>query len=233
MEDLSCEWGLQGLLALAPGSDAIVLVDVISFSTAVDVAVSRGASVLPYRWRDASAEAFAASKGAILASSRSAQGKYSLSPASLESISQQTTLVLSSPNGSALSLRAGKAPTFTACLRNCAAVAARVERYGSRIAVIPAGEQWNDGSLRPALEDLIGAGALLARLPGSLSPEAELAVAAFERFRFDLHDALARSISGRELLERGYTRDIELAAAYGASSAVPLLRDDRFVDDKV
>ena len=37
--DLRCEWGMQGLLALAPDSDAVVIVDVLSFSTAVDIAV--------------------------------------------------------------------------------------------------------------------------------------------------------------------------------------------------
>jgi len=231
MDELNCEWGSYGLATLAPISDAVVIVDVLSFSTAVDIAVANGASVLPYPWRDASAEAFAASKGAALASARSALGKYSLSPASLEFISRHTALVLPSPNGSALSLLAGTVvPTFTACFRNCAAVAARLARYGPRIAVIPAGEQWSDGSLRPAVEDLTGAGAVLALLPGRLSPEAELAVAAFERFRANLHDALARSISGRELVE-SFARDIELAAAYGSSSAVPLLQGDRFVND--
>ena len=230
MEGLNCEWGLQGLAKLAPLSDAVVIVDVLSFSTAVDVAVANGASVLPYPWGDASAEAFAASKGALLASVRSAPGNYSLSPASLESIPRDTALVLPSPNGSALSLSAGHVPTFTACFRNCEAVAARVTSYGSRLAVIPAGEQWSDGSPRPALEDLAGAGAVLARLPGRLSAEAELAVAAFEHFRANLHDALARSVSGRELIERGFARDVELAAAYGSSTAVPLLQGDRFVN---
>ena len=231
MDELNCEWGLHGLATLAPISDAVVIVDVLSFSTAVDIAVANGASVLPYPWRDASAEALAGSKGAMLASARSAVGEYSLSPASLESIPRHTALVLPSPNGSALSLRAGTILTFTACFRNCAAVAARAARYGRRIAVIPAGEQWSDGSLRPAMEDLTGAGAVLARLPGRLSLEAELAVAAFERFRDNLQDALERSISGRQLLERGFARDIELAAAYGSSAAVPLLQGDRFVND--
>ena len=46
------EWGPNGLRRLAPGSDVVVIVDVLSFTTAVDIAVGRGATVLPYRWHD-------------------------------------------------------------------------------------------------------------------------------------------------------------------------------------
>jgi len=227
--DIRCEWGLLGVRALAPISDVVVIVDVLSFSTAVDIAVANGAAVLPYPWQDASAAEFAADKGVMLASTREARGEYSLSPASLLSIPRDAALILPSPNGGRLSLQAGRVTVVTACLRNCEAVAARLRDYGNRIAVIPAGEQWSNASLRPALEDLIGAGAVVARLPGSLSPEAEMAVAVFERFRGNLPDVMARCTSGRELVERGFARDVELAAAYGASSAVPTLRQDRFV----
>ena len=71
---LRCEWGLQGLLHLAPSSDALVVVDVLSFSTAVDITVARGAIVWPYRWKDESAARFAEEKGAVLASGRGAEG---------------------------------------------------------------------------------------------------------------------------------------------------------------
>jgi 2-phosphosulfolactate phosphatase len=226
--DLRCEWGLAGIDTPAASVDVVIVVDVLSFSTAVDIAVSNGASVLPYRWRDDTSAAFAASKGALLAS-RTDAGGYSLSPASLQAIPRGTALVLPSPNGSTLSLRA-TGTVFTACLRNSGAVAARVREFGSQIAVIPAGERWSDGSLRPALEDLIGAGAVLASLPGRLSPEAEAAVAAFDRFRHSLHDVLLRCSSGKELVERGLAHDVELAADYGVSSAVPILKEDRFVD---
>jgi len=147
--DLRCEWGLAGGRALAPLGDVLIVVDVLVFSTAVDIAVARGASVLPYRWRDSSAEAFAKSKGALLASPRSAGG-YSLSPPSLQAIPAGTALVLPSPNGSALCTMAGAGATFTACLRNCRAVAAHVRARGSDIAVIPAGEQWGDGFVQPS-----------------------------------------------------------------------------------
>lgn len=227
--DLRCEWGLAGVQALAPISDVLIVVDVLVFSTAVDVAVGRGATVLPYRWRDRTAAAFADSKGALLAGPRSAGG-YSLSPPSLEAIEAGTALVLPSPNGGTLSLMAGHVTTFTACLRNCRAVAAQAQARGSRIAVVPAGEQWGDGALRPAIEDLVGAGAVLASLPGRLSPEAEAAVAAFERFRHNLPDALLRCTSGKELVERGFARDVEVAAEFGASATAPILREDRFMD---
>ena len=228
--DVRCEWGLRGLQALAPISDVVVIIDILSFSTAVDIAVARGARILPYRWRDDSAAEYAAGRGALPASPRAVPGGYSLAPGSLQTISPGTSLVLPSPNGSTLSLSAGKAVTLTACLRNCAAVAAYASGKGSRFAVIPAGEQWSDGALRPCLEDIIGAGALLRALPGSRSPEAELAIAVFERFRSDLYGALARSGSGRELAEAGFMGDIELAAEYDSSPAAPLLAGDEYIN---
>jgi 2-phosphosulfolactate phosphatase len=226
--DLRCEWGIQGLLALAPASDAVVIVDVLSLSTAVDIAVSNGACVFPYRWKDASAGRFAREKGALLASDRTALGLYSLSPASLRSIPAQTRLVLPSPNGSALALSANGVTVFTACLRNAPVVAKRAAACGSRIAVIPAGELWEDNTLRPCLEDLIGAGAVLAELAGTMSPEAEWAVSSFARFRRTLHDALSRCGSGKELIQRGFAEDVELAAEYAVSSEAPVLAEDRF-----
>src|SRR6185503_18892369 len=68
---LRCEWGAAGVAALAPHVDVIVLVDVLSFSTCVDIAVNRGAHVYPYPWKDASATDFAASLNAVLAGPRS------------------------------------------------------------------------------------------------------------------------------------------------------------------
>lgn len=206
----------------------MVIVDVLSFSTAVDIAIANGAAVIPYRWRDESAAPFAKEKSAQLACERRSQGSYSLSPASLQSIACGTVLVLPSPNGSTLSLSAN-VPTFAACLRNAEAVASYLGRFGD-VAVIPAGERWGDDSLRPCLEDWIGAGAVLSLLRGRRSPEADLAVAVFERCRADLNGALSFCESGRKLIERGFARDIELAAEYGASAAVPMLEADRFVN---
>jgi 2-phosphosulfolactate phosphatase len=136
--------------------------------------------------------------------------------------------VLPSPNGSTLAL-AATVPLFTACLRNAPAVARQAAAHGSRIAVIPAGEQWPASTLRPCLEDLVGAGAVLAELSGTPSPEAESAIAAFARFRDDLAGALSRCGSGKELIERGFAQDVELAAGYAVSPVAPRLEAGQFV----
>ena len=167
--------------------------------------------------------ALCASLGAELADGQRRETKYSLSPTSLVSISRGTRLVLPSPNGATLSFGTGATPTLTGCLRNGRAVAAAAQEYGRRIAVIPAGERWRDGGLRPAFEDWVGAGAILSHLPGVPSPEAQAAVAAYHYARQDLASRLKRCRSGKELIERGFEHDVVLASALDVSVCVPIL----------
>ncbi len=225
-----CEWGMRGVAELAPHSDVVILVDVLSFSTCVDVAVANGARVYPYRRHDGAAQEYADSLGAILAASRRDQTGYTLSPASLRAIPSGTQLVLPSPNGSTLTLATGTVPTLAGCLRNVAAVAQAATRLGRRILVVPAGERWPDGSLRPALEDGIGAGAIITHLPGPRSPEAEWAAATFARFQPDLLGTLQRCSSGKELISQGFAADVALAADLNCSHATPLLTDGAYTD---
>lgn len=152
INDIRCEWGEGGLLKLSRTSDVVIIVDVLSFSTCVDIAVARGAAVYPYLWKDDRAREFATAVDAELAVPRGT-GRYSLSPASYLDISPDTKIVLPSPNGASLSLAASGTITLAGCLRNASAVAEAARRLGKRIAVIPAGECWDDDSLRPSLED--------------------------------------------------------------------------------
>jgi 2-phosphosulfolactate phosphatase len=115
-----------------------------------------------------------------------------------------------------------------ASLRNAAAVADWLSRQHSPVSVIAAGERWNDGTWRFAVEDLIGAGALIARLSGRCSPEAESARAAFEHARPELLPALRNCSSGRELVERGFDADVALAAELDVDRAVPTIIDRAF-----
>jgi 2-phosphosulfolactate phosphatase len=63
---------------------------------------------------------------------------------------------------------------------------------------------------------------------GAQSPEAQAAVAAFRQAERDLPRLLRECASGRELIERGFAADVELAAACGVSAAVPRLVGDAF-----
>lgn len=228
--DVRCEWGLAGVETLARSSDAIIIIDVLSFSTSVDIATARGAIILPYRWREQDrAAAFADAHNAVLASSdRTAPDGYTLSPASLLGIPAGTRLVLPSPNGATLSLATGATPTLAGCLRNAKAVAKVAASYGQRISVIPAGEHWTGGGLRPSIEDLLGAGAIIDSLPGTRSPEALAAAATFRAFTDNLIYVLHTCGSGKELIGRGCERDVELAAELNASDRAPVLRDSAF-----
>lgn len=226
--EIRCEWGAQGLAQLAPVSDVVVIVDVLSFSTAVDIATARGAQVYPYRFYDASAKMFADSIGAILAGAKRSAAQYTLSPQSLETIPHDARLVLPSPNGATLTLATGETPTLTGCLRNASAVAYAARAFGKRIAIIPAGEQWSDGTLRPALEDWLGAGAILDELDGNFSPEARAARTAFRELVHDLSAVLHNCSSGKELVAQGFARDIELAAAWNTSTTAPRFRGSAY-----
>ena len=221
--DVRCEWGLAGVAALAPTSDVVVVVDVPSFTTCVAIAVANGAGVLPYPFRDETASDFAVRSSALLASSRGGGG-YSLSPASLLEIPAGTRLVLPSPNGATISLAAQGARTVAACLRNATAVARAAAGSGARIAVIPCGERWPDGSLRPAL----GAGAVIAALHGSKSPEAIAAERLFAAAGGELTGFVRSCASARETIDRGFASDVELAAELDCSDVVPVLTNGEF-----
>src|ERR1043166_5604090 len=170
-----CEWGPSATSALAP-AEVTIVVDVFSFTTCVDVAVARGAAILPYPWGDASAAEFAQRHGAELAGKRN-QARYSLAPDSYLEVSPGFKCVLPSPNGGQVTLAAARGCTVAlgGCLRSAPAVAEAARELGRTVNVIPAGERWPDGTLRPALKDWLGAGAVVRRLPGKRSPEADRA----------------------------------------------------------
>ncbi|HLJ72995.1 MAG TPA: 2-phosphosulfolactate phosphatase, partial [Thermoanaerobaculia bacterium] len=191
--DVECDWGLNGLRAHARGR-IVVIVDVLSFSTATTVAVSRGAEIFPCVWNDDRAAELARLHQAEVAAKRG-KGRFSLAPSSLRAIPAGTRLVLPSPNGSTLSHEAmalGAAGIVIGCIRNAAAVAKWIN--GKSAVVIAAGERWPDNSIRFAIEDWIGAGAILSRIKGKLSAPAEAAAAAFGKL--PIRDTLAESPSG-------------------------------------
>jgi hypothetical protein len=151
------EWGPTGAAAIAEGADVAVVVDVLSFTTTLCIAVARGITVLPYRWKDDRASAYAADRGATLAVGRLEALSLppgvgvSLSPARMAQVSGVDRLVLPSPNGSAISfgLADRGCSVVGACLRNRGAVARWLLAHGGPVAVVAGGERWPDDTLRP------------------------------------------------------------------------------------
>src|SRR4029453_15046239 len=107
--------GVDGLSEVAQGAGAVVVVDVLRFTSAVSVAIGRGAVALPYGWARGAggalvrapggapgraAAAYAARHDAELAGRRE-DGHWSLSPSDLARIPAGTRPVLPPPNGSA------------------------------------------------------------------------------------------------------------------------------------
>ena len=160
---------------------------------------------------------------------------WSLSPSALLAAPAPPRLVLPSPNGSAIAAAAGGV-VVAACLRNAGAVAEWLHKRAQAtpdesVTVVAAGERWPDDSLRPALEDLLGAGAVLSaltarscRLP---SPEAEAAISLFVATR-SVPDAVRRCASGVELASSGFGEDVEVAVELDGTEAVPVLSDGAF-----
>jgi 2-phosphosulfolactate phosphatase len=100
------------------------------------------------------------------------------------------------------------------------------------VTVLACGERWRfpneDGELRFAIEDYLGAGAILTGLPSTLSrsPEAQLCEAGFRAVRDEIREVLWESGSGRELREVGYAQDVEHCARLDAYDAVPVMDGD-------
>lgn len=173
------EWGSDGVTQVGAGSDIVVIVDILSFTTCVDIVSARGGAVFPYR--------------------------------------SICTVLAQQLNGMVIA----------ACLRNAAAVSSYIRELRASVTVIASGERWQNGALRPAIEDMIGAGAVLEGLPKHrLSPEAQLAVAVYQSAKRDLSAILAGTGSGRELIAKGYAEDVDIAACLHISDAVPILNQE-------
>jgi 2-phosphosulfolactate phosphatase len=104
------------------------------------------------------------------------------------------------------------------------------------VSVIAAGERWKGvtGPLRPALEDLLGAGAILAAIDEDRdrSPEAAVATGAFRTAVAQGLSAVVHAAgSGVEKAAKGQSADVDLAVAHDVSTVVPRLDGVVFIDD--
>jgi 2-phosphosulfolactate phosphatase len=239
------EWGTTGARLAAERGDAVVVVDVLSFSTSVTIAAGQGVGclVLPApRLAELGGPDIAAARfGVRSAASKRTLGpdQLSLSPARLLNLESGPDLLVTSLNGAAVVAAAAAAPqVLVGCVRSAtaaarAAAALLAGGVAARVTVVACGEQWStvdggqpesgEAGLRPGMEDWVGAGLICSRLARAglhLSAEARLA-ASVDADPASAIEALAQSVSARELSHRGFTSDVELAIEVDADSAVP------------
>jgi 2-phosphosulfolactate phosphatase len=231
------EWGWRGARTAAERGDVLAVIDVLSFSTTAVTAAQRGAVVYPCldeeEARDRSLR-----HGAEIAVRREdvpARGRFSLSPSTFLMAGPIDRIAVPSPNGATCCRIGASAPSvLIGSLLNASAAARAatllMNRHRANLTVIACGERWTEsseeGQLRFALEDYLGAGALIAALDVPTSPEALVCRAAFSAIRTDLLAVLAECASGIELSDRGWFQDVEFAACHDICDAVPLLMGD-------
>ena len=230
------DWGRSGVERAATRGDVIIVVDTLSFSTTVIAAVGKGANVLPCREDDDLHEVAQQVKAEVAVGRKEVphRGRFSLSPLTCTEIEPGTRIVLPSLNG-ATCVRVAQESSSTiliGALINAQAAASRAELSSSQtagITVVACGERFKtpaaDGTIRFAVEDYLGAGAILSYLDFDKSPEARVCENAFIGSRDKLSDILWECESGRELREIGFGDDVRFASQINRYNVVPILRD--------
>ncbi|HEX7976821.1 MAG TPA: 2-phosphosulfolactate phosphatase [Anaerolineales bacterium] len=229
------DWGELAARQAAGRGDILVIVDVLRFSSAVVTAVQHGGVVYPCRTPAEAGRLAQESEAGELGITSG-----SLSPAAYLDARPGSRYALGSLNGAACTL-AGRSASylFAGGLLNAQAlaqvIAGLLEASHLAVTVIACGERWRverpgpqgDG-LRPAVEDYLGAGAILSHLPGELSPEAQVCRSAFLAVHAELETILWECASGREIRLKGLPEDVRHAARLDSYQAVPVFREGRF-----
>jgi 2-phosphosulfolactate phosphatase len=214
----------------------VVIVDTLTFSTTTVTAVHQGGIIYPCASQEDAVVLAQQVRGelAVLREEVPAKGRFSLSPGSFLALEPGSKVVLTSPNGATCCDYGKQAPyLLVGSLVNARAVAAALSGLLDRdpdlsVTVVACGERWGvpseDGPLRVAVEDYLGAGAILSYLDYSKSPEARVCQGGFAQAEGELETLLWDCATGRALRERGFEEDIEHAAHLNAYETVPFLQ---------
>lgn len=233
------DWGVRGVKEASDRGDIIVVVDVLSFSSAITNAVHSGVIIYPFpRTGDINDYGkLVEAEVCILERSRARElGLPSLSATSFNESHKGKRYIVSSINGATCVKAANKNNlVFVGCFLNISAVANVVNKIQKEknlnITVIASGERWNSingepKELRPSIEDYLGAGAILELIDGTKSPEAKVCISAYQNSKSELSDLIADSSSGRELKAMEFPEDVEFCSRIDIFEEVPVLTQD-------
>ena len=233
------DWGIRGVEEASNRGDIIIIVDVLSFSSAVINALHNGVIIYPFP-RVGEINEFAKLVGGevcILERARARElGLPSLSATSFNETHKGQKFILSSINGATCVKAATKSSTIIVGgllnVFSVAEVANKIQKENNiNITVIACGERWNSlnnetRDLRPSIEDYLGAGAILELLNGTKSQEAKVCINAYKSSKQEIEELITDSSSGRELLNMGFPEDVRFSCQLNLFKDVPLLVKD-------
>jgi 2-phosphosulfolactate phosphatase len=235
------DWGWSGVRQATTRGDIVVIVDTLSFSTTAVTAVQHGGIIYPCSSQEQAARVAQQVGGelAVMRKEVPARGRFSLSPRTYLALEPGCKIAISSPNGATCCGYGTQAPAlFVGTLINARAVATALSQQLERepdlnATVIACGERrrfpTEDGPLRFAIEDYLGAGAILSYLNYETAPEASVCRGAFLQASGDIEAHLWECVSGRELRTIGFEEDVRHAARLNAYETVPILQRDHLI----
>ncbi len=193
--DVHCSWAFDDNYEILSQYDVIIVVDVLLFSTHLDLSFSSGQRT-------------------------SKDFYYEDSTIRLIDIEEMTDYL---PSNLIHKLNQTEAFVIFGCLRNARAVATAARLLGKNILIMPVGDKF-EGEVKPCSEDMLGAGAIISYLQQkTLSPESEGALAVYNSSKKYLHDVVLLSGKAKELISEGYELEIELACKFNKSKFVAML----------
>lgn len=233
------DWGIRGVKEASERGDIIIVVDVLSFSSAITNAVHNGVIIYPFP-RTGDINEFGKlveAEVCILERTRARElGLPSLSATSFNEAHKGKRYVVSSINGATCVKEANENNyIFIGCLLNASAVASVVNQIQKdknlNITVIASGERWSGSKdeprdLRPSIEDYLGAGAILELIDGTKSPEARVCIGAYKNSKSELNELILDCSSGRELLSMGFPEDVKFCSQINTLTEVPVVVQD-------
>ena len=237
--NIHLEWGQLAAARAASHSDILIIVDTLSFSTTTTAAVNRDIDIFPCATFE---EAATIAKKhncecTVRRSDVPSKGRFSLSPLTITNNHNCKSIVMRSVNGASIVRAASSTPmVIIGTLVNAEVIAGYVDSYCSKVderpqvTVIACGELVH-GSEHPndcrfAIEDYLGAGAIISYMNGRKTVEAQLCERSFAHERDNLNCILIECESGVELAESGFVEDVLFAAKLNSINAVPILVDD-------
>lgn len=235
------DWGWSGVRQAAARGDIVVIVDTLSFSTTAVTAVQHGGIIYPCATQEQAARVAQQVGGelAVMRKEVPARGRFSLSPRTYLTLEPGSKVAIASPNGATCCGYGAQAPALlVGTLINARAVAAALSQLLERepdlnATVIACGERRHtpteDGTLRFAIEDYLGAGAILAYLNHDMAPEASVCRGAFLQASDSIETLLWNCASGRELRAIGFAEDVRHAARLNVYETVPILQQDHLI----